>query len=109
MSKPVFKTLVAADDGLDLNGVEVSDAIDISHLESFAVMIGGTFVGTLSIELSFDGGSTWVPHPDMIGKTAPAVIPDGGIRTKLLRANVTAYTSGTPRVMISGSDEDTRS
>ena len=108
MGKPVFLTLVAADDGLDIDEVEVTDPVDISHLEDYTVMIGGTFVGTLSIELSFDGGTTWVVHPDMSAKTAPVVVPHGGIRTQLLRANCTAYTSGTPKVLVSGTDTDVR-
>lgn len=105
MGKPVFLTLVAADDGLPIDEVEVTDAVDISHLEDWNMLLGGTFVGTVSVEVSFDGGTTWVAHPDMAAKTVPVVVP-GAMRVQQVRANCTAYTSGNPLIMISGTDED---
>lgn len=97
MSNPVFKHVGT------MEGVETTDPVDISHLESYAIMIGGTFVATVSVEISFDG-VTWVPHANFTGKTAP-IVGDGAIRTKLLRGNCTAYTSGSIELLVSGSDE----
>ena len=108
MGKPIFKTLVAADDGLDIGEVEVTDAIDISHLEDYTMMLGGTFVGTVSFEISVDGGTTWIEHPNATDKTVPGVFASGGFRAQLIRGNCTAYTSGAPKCLVSGTDEDVR-
>ena len=101
MGKPNFIALA------DLTGVAVTAAVDISHLEEFHALIGGTFVGTVSVEVEF-GDGVWVAHPDMTGKTAPIVVP-GAMRARQVRGNCTAFTSGTIEIRISGTDEDVRS
>lgn len=108
MGKPNFFSLLAADDGLDIDEVEVTSAIDVSHLETYSMLLGGTFVGTVSFEVSFDDGVTWVPHPNATGKTVPGVFLSGGIRVNQIRGNCTAYTSGAPKIQVSGTDEDLR-
>lgn len=100
MGKPNFLALA------DLTGTGVTAAVDISHLEDWNVLIGGTFVGTVSLEVEF-GDGVWVEHPDVIDKTVPIVVP-GAMRARQVRANCTAYTSGTIETRISGTDEDVR-
>lgn len=98
MSKPYFANLQ------DLDAQENGAAVDVSHLEEIAVLAGGTFVGTVELQVSFDG-TTFVPHPTLTGKTAPfsgAV----GFRCKQIRMVTTAYTSGTVKCAYSGSDTD---
>ncbi len=89
----------------DLAAVAATAGLDISELESASVSVGGTFVGTYSIELSFDAGATWVPHPDATGLTAPK-IQALGMRAQQVRVNCTAYTSGTLECDMGGTDED---
>lgn len=67
---------------------------------SFNVSIWGTFVATVALERSFDGGVTWVNCSKADGTansfTAPVSLvclePEPGV---LYRLNCTAFTSGT--------------
>lgn len=102
MGKPAFIDLGS------LTTTGAGTAVDVSHLENLAVMIGGTFVGTVDIEASFDAGATFVPVPgNLSGATAPvaAAVP---FRAQQVRANVTAFTSGTIEVKASGEDTDVK-
>lgn len=90
----------------DLGSITATDAIDVEHVENTAVIIGGTFTGTVSLQISFDG-STWINHPTINGKTA-AFAGTVGFRCKALRMNCTAYSSGTIKTAVSGDDEDRR-
>lgn len=101
MAKPNFQQFA------DLAAVDTTAALSVAHLEEAAVLIGGTFTATVSLEVSFDGGATWVPHPDATGLTAPKVVPLG-MRAQQVRLNCTNYTSGTILGRLSGSDEDLR-
>jgi hypothetical protein len=71
------------------------------------VAVWGTFAGTVQIERSFDGGSTWlVLDQDLTGTdltfTAPkSLIVEEVESAVLYRANCTAFTSGTINVRIS--------
>jgi hypothetical protein len=67
---------------------------------AFNIVLWGTFVGTVNVERSFDGGTTFVPVArDTTGTamsfTAPASLavsePERGV---LYRLNCTAWTSG---------------
>jgi hypothetical protein len=66
----------------------------------------GTFVATVSIERSFDGGATYLPVTNEYGVayswSAPMSIvvdePESGV---LYRLNCTAYTSGTINYRVS--------
>lgn len=101
MGKPVFYSVGG------MNAVETTPAVDVSHLEDWSVLIGGTFVGTLDVEVSFDAGATWVAHPDMGAQTAPVVIP-GAIRVQQVRGNMSAWTSGQADLFIGGTDNDSK-
>lgn len=74
---------------------------------AFNVAIWGTFVATVGLEKSFDGGTTWLPvSRDAAGTaatwTAPANIvvtePEADVQYRL---NCSAYTSGTVNYRIS--------
>lgn len=75
----------------------------------FNVSLWGTFVGTVQIERSFDGGVTWLPaSKDTSGTvasyTAPMTVvceePERGVNFRL---NCTAFTSGTINYRVSQS------
>lgn len=86
----------------DLTATGAGSAVDVSHLEEVSFLVGGTFVGTYDVEVSFDG-SVWVPHPDHNGETAPKA-GDVAIPIKQVRINCTAFTSGTLECHVSGRD-----
>ncbi len=75
---------------------------------TFNVAITGTFVATVQLERSFDGGTTYAPlSGSTIGTTITFTTPTTFIgneteRGVLYRVNCTAYTSGTANVRISG-------
>lgn len=98
MSKPRFGTFT------DLASTTTAGEKDVSELEEVAVLVGGTFVGTVDVLVSFDG-TTFVPHPTLNGKTAP-FSGTIGFRCKMIDIECTAYTSGTIKSGFSGSDED---
>nr|WP_198983063.1 hypothetical protein [Herbaspirillum sp. ASV7] len=71
----------------------------------------GTFVGTVQLERSFDGGTTWVPYTldaanDYAKFTTPASLvfsePEHGM---LYRVNCIAFTSGTINWRLSSSTD----
>lgn len=73
----------------------------------FNIALSGTFVGTVAVERSFDGGVTYIPVArDTSGTaasfTAPTSLsisePEKGV---LYRLNCTAYTSGTVNYRLS--------
>lgn len=74
----------------------------------YNVAITGTFVATVQLERSFDGGVTYAPiSGDTIGTTVTFTAPTTFVgseaeRGVLYRVNCTAYTSGTANVRISG-------
>jgi hypothetical protein len=69
---------------------------------SFNISLWGTFVGTVRLERSFDGGTTWLPlSVDLAGTNLQWTQPYSGYpwaeveHTVPYRLNCTAYTSGT--------------
>lgn len=98
------RTTTATDEALDvltgtLAATGAGAAKPFHH--DFNVSLWGTFAGTVQVERSFDGGTTFVPvSKDTSGSiatyTAPCSIicaePELGV---LYRVNCTAYTSGT--------------
>lgn len=88
----------------DLTATGAGSAVETAHLEDVGVMVGGTFVGTVDVEVSFDG-STFAPHPTLNGQTAPFA-GTIGFPCKQVRLNVTAYTSGTLEGRGAGKDQD---
>ena len=103
MGKPAFMDLGS------LTGTGAGTAFDVSHLESINCLIGGTFVGTVAIEVSFDAGANFVPLPSPLAAATAPVVSAVGVRCQQIRANCTAFTSGTIEVKASGEDEDQKS
>jgi hypothetical protein len=73
---------------------------------SGGLTITGTFVATLAIEASYDGGTTWVATSGLLrgtnvrlaSVTAPAIVSLDLAGATNVRVRATAYTSGTPTV-----------
>ena len=65
------------------------------------VSVWGTFVGTVQLERSFDGGTTWIViSRDVVGALSPLTAPGSFVTFEpehqvQYRLNCTAYTSGT--------------
>ena len=74
---------------------------------AFNVALWGTFVATVQLEKSFDGGTTWLPvSRDAAGTVASWTAPANIVVTEpeldiLYRLNCTAFTSGTVNYRIS--------
>lgn len=98
MSKPYFAALD------DLESTTETDPVDVGHLENVAVVVGGTFTGTWSLQVSPDG-TLWVPHATIAAKTA-AFAGAVGYRVKQVRLSCSAYTDGTIESFVTGDDED---
>ena len=105
MSKHVARALT------DLGAVAISAGGNVEALEHVMIMIGGTFVGTYSVEGSVDG-TTFAAMSDihgnsLAGLTAPTTrqLPVG---LNAVRVNCTAYTSGTIESDVGGLDADLR-
>lgn len=79
--------------------VAAGTAIDISDLADGAkVGISGTFTATMKVEESVDG-STWVQVGSDVTAAALRTVTK---RTRFLRINTSAYTSGTPAARLFG-------
>lgn len=69
-------------------------------LGDFNVAVWGTFVGTLTLENSYDGGTTWIPvinkHTGTnITFTTPGALQEDEVEAGVLyRLHMTTYTSG---------------
>lgn len=78
----------------------------INGYSSGAVTVTGTFVATLAIEASYDGGTTYAPVSGLLrgtnittaSITGPAVVSLDVTGATHVRVRATAYTSGTPTV-----------
>lgn len=78
-------------------------AVDCSPLDGTSVfLVGGTFVGTVQVEVTPDDGTTWIPLANG-AFTAPGSLPIEHALKKV-RANCTAWTSGTIKTAIMGKD-----
>jgi hypothetical protein len=72
----------------------------IPLLGNFNVAVWGAFVGTVTVQQSFDGGTTWIPvnnkHTGQnITFTAPTAMQEDEVEPGVLyRLQMTAYTSG---------------
>jgi len=67
---------------------------------SMAVSVSGVWVGTIDLEWSFDGGSTFIQYASYTAPTNFVLdCPSGGIHW---RFNCTAYTSGTIDYLLAG-------
>lgn len=95
MSKPDFGSVAT---GTWATSTATSAAVDVSHLRDLKVMLGGTFVGTWVVDISWDG-TTFVPWE--AGRTTPGVyttIP----ACKAFKMRCSAFTSGTAVVGYAG-------
>lgn len=69
-------------------------------LGNFNVAVWGVFVGTLAVQCSFDGGTTWIPVINKrtglnITFTAPGALQEDEVEPGVLyRVQMTAFTSG---------------
>jgi hypothetical protein len=78
---------------------------------SGGLTITGTFVATLAIEASYDGGTTWIATSGLLrgtnvrlaSVTAPAIVSLDLAGATNVRVRATAYTSGTPTVKFTAS------
>jgi hypothetical protein len=96
-----LRKLVTFDLG-DIEEVLEGDPVDISNVDDVGVLVEITDTATASVELSFDGGTTWVAHPDFDGITASKSGPLG-MRAQQMRLNVTAHTGGSVNGRAAGS------
>lgn len=87
--KPYFASIHPATGG-GFDAVEVGVAVEVSDYDTVGCFVGGTFVGTVQIEVSFDG-TNWAAYGAAL--TAPGTVAIT-IPVKQVRANCTAYTSG---------------
>lgn len=82
-------------------GTGTSDAKSVFS-NSFDISISGTFVATIALQKSYDGGSTWIT----IESFEEAAERTGlvGRRGVQYRFNCTAYTSGTAVCRLAADD-----
>lgn len=71
----------------------------VGHMREKYVQVAGTFVGSLDVEVSLDGGNNF--FVSLTGITGPTIksIPEPATH---IRVNVTAFSSGTPVVTLNG-------
>ncbi len=73
-----------------------SDPLLVRHGESFDYSVTGTFVATLIIARSSDGGQSWTPMLTLTGTGSGRLIMESPTReANLVRIQCQAYTSGT--------------
>lgn len=84
------------------NAVAIGTAKSVQDLREKYVHISGTFVATLNIEVSLDGGVKYISVATVsaVGLTA---IPHPATH---MRINTTAFTSGVPEAVIAGFDDN---
>jgi hypothetical protein len=83
-----FHTIHPATGG-GFDAVETGQVVDIAHAETAGVFVGGTFVGTILIEVSFDG-TNWATYATHTAAGTTLI----AIPVKQVRARCSAYTSG---------------
>lgn len=84
----------------DFTKVEVGPTSLVVNTENITVSITGIFVGTVSIQCSFDGDS----FVEIDSVNMPALVPSTGVLAPMhsLRAECTMFTSGTIEVRFGG-------
>lgn len=78
--------------------VAAGAACDVSDLERKCVYVSGTFTATVQIQLSADG-TNWVNEGTALTTAGNLEITKPA---RYIRANTTAYTSGTPAALVVG-------
>lgn len=105
----IFATGGPEQAGLVATGVLASAVagLQVPLLGDFNVAVWGVFVGTLTLENSYDGGTTWIPvinkHTGAnITFTAPGALQEDEVEAGVYyRLHMTAFTSGTANWRIS--------
>lgn len=69
------------------------DAVGGNGRTALVAMLSGTWVGTVLLELSYDGGSNWDQHTSTTSNTQ--IVIDNFPSELLARWRCSAYTSGT--------------
>lgn len=82
------------------------DGVDDHIGTTFNISLWGTFVATVQLERSFDGGTTWLPLTNGATQLYNWTAPASESKTEsevgvLYRLNCTAYTSGTVNYRLS--------
>lgn len=85
-------------------GVAAGTAKNIAALTGVRALVSGTFVGTVTIEVSFDEGTTWAIFQTLTAVGLSNELPPCG----RVRANCTAFTSGTIVADYGGRNPDVR-
>lgn len=70
----------------------------IRDLKTVNCAVLGTFVATVKIQVSYDGGTTWVEFASVTAPGVTAVLPQCG----MVRATCSAFTSGQADVFVAG-------
>lgn len=86
----------------NLTSVATTPAVEVSDLESAALWLTGTFVGTAFLQVSPDG-TTWVDEGSSLTAPGRFVIP---AYAKQVRGRCSAFTSGTLAFQVTGKDDD---
>lgn len=75
--------------------VAIGDALDLEDGEQAIITVSGTFTATVQIEISLsEAGDDWFAWGQALTAAGIVILPRGIARR--VRANTTAYTSGTP-------------
>jgi hypothetical protein len=86
----------------DLAAVAANAGVQVGDLETSALWVVGTFVGTAQVQISPDNVN-WVDEGAALTTPGRVSIPGDA---QFVRVNVTAYTSGTVESVVTGVDED---
>lgn len=88
--KPLHTAIHPATGG-GFDAAETGVAVEVADYDVVGVFVGGTFVATILIEVSFDG-TNWATYPS--GSFTAAGVLEITIPVKQVRARCSAYTSG---------------
>jgi hypothetical protein len=94
MAKPEFGAVAA---GTWQSSTASSAAVDVSHLTDVQVALAGTFVGTVFVDVSWDG-TNFAAWGSLTAPGAYTKIP----QCKQFKMRTSAYTSGTPNAGYTG-------
>lgn len=86
--------------------IGTGSSTNAAFLGKFNFTINGTFVATINLQKSFDGGATWLVARDVNGNAMTLSAADTRLIEEvepgvLYRANCSAFTSGTANYRIS--------
>lgn len=79
-------------------------AVDVGRYVSLVLATTGTWSASLQLELSYDGGTTWVAFGDPITDNTAVALGDLGDAATHARVVVSGYVSGDPEALVRGLD-----